>query len=117
MARWSESQRETFAALRRAYLAEVPARIAAIREAATGVLRSGGSPRALEELRDLAHRLVGSSAIFGLPRLSAAARDLEDRVIASIEGAAGVGALAELAATLETTWREIAAAGPGVPGG
>jgi HPt (histidine-containing phosphotransfer) domain-containing protein len=116
MARWTESQRETFEALRRAYLADVPERIAAIRQAAAA-LRGGAPQRALDELRHLVHRLVGSSAIFGLPRLAAAGRELEDRVIASIEGAEGVGGLDELAAALETTWKEIAAARSGEPGG
>ncbi|MCI0548058.1 MAG: hypothetical protein L0027_12345 [Candidatus Rokubacteria bacterium] len=70
MARWAESQRETFEALRRAYLADVPARIAAIRQAAAA-LRGGAPQRALDEL----------------------------------------------AAALETTWKEIAAARSGQPGG
>src|SRR5262245_41130652 len=108
MARWKEPEREAFAALRRAYLAEIPARIAAIRAAASTASQRGAPARAFQEVRDLTHRLVGSSAIFGLPRLSAAARELEDRAIASIDDPAGAGGLDELASTLESSWKEIA---------
>src|SRR5262245_8146303 len=110
MARWTRSQRETFEALRRAYFADLPARIADVRAAAAAALQAGAPPSALEELRDLAHRRVGPSAIFGLPRLSAAARDLEDRAGASIEGAEGSAGFEELTAAVESAWREIAAA-------
>src|SRR5262245_54215523 len=110
MAKWTRSQRETFEALRRAYLAHVPARLTDGRDAAAAAVRAGAPPRALEELRDLAHRLVGSSAIFGLPKLSAAARELEDRAAGPIEGAAGAAGLEELAAAVESVWRETDAA-------
>jgi HPt (histidine-containing phosphotransfer) domain-containing protein len=106
MARWTERERAEFEALRETYLAEIPARILAIREATAAASRGATSPPALQEVRDLAHRLVGSSAIFGLKRLSAAARDLEDCAIASIEDAAELRGLDELVAALEAAWNE-----------
>jgi len=110
MAKLSDAQRETFEALRRAYLAEVPARIAAIREAAAEAGRPECSRAALEELRHLVHQLVGSSAIFGLPPLSAAALALGDLVKGLLEGAApGAGELDRLTEALERTWNETAA--------
>lgn len=115
MARLTESQRESFEALRRTYLAELPARIGAIREAASAAQRGGASPEELEELRQHAHRLVGSSALFGLPRLSAAARALEDGVSRSIEGDAGAIELDRLAAGVEAAWKQIATSRPGRP--
>ncbi len=108
MARLTESQRETFEALRRAYLADVPARIVAIREAGAEVGRSGTSRAALEDLRQLVHQLVGSSAIFGLSRLSAAARALEDRLRGVLDGAPAAGEVDELAANLENVWKATA---------
>jgi len=109
MAKLSDAQRETFEALRRAYLAEVPARIAAIREAATEAGRPETSRAALEKLRHLVHQLVGSSAIFGLPLLSAAALALGDLVKGLLEGAApGAGELDRLTGALERTWNESA---------
>jgi len=120
MARLTDSQRETFEALRRAYLAEVPARIAAIREAAAEAEagQRGTSRAGLEELRHLVHQLVGSSAIFGLHALCAAARALEDLVKRLLEGAAsGAADLDLLTATLEATWKESATPGSREPKG
>jgi len=105
MPRLTGNQRETFEALRQAYLAEVPARIAAIREAAVRLGGQGTTRGALEELRHLVHRLVGSSAIFGLHDLSASARALEDLTMQLLEGSdRSASELDSLAAALEATW-------------
>jgi len=105
MPRLTGNQRETFEALRQAYLAEVPARIAAIREVALRLGRRGATRGDLEELRTLVHRLVGSSAIFGLQELSASARALEDLTTQLLEGSdRSASELDSLAAALEATW-------------
>ena len=110
MAKLTDAQRETFEALRRTYLAEVPSRIAAIRDAVTEAGRPETSRAALEKLRHLVHQLVGSSAIFGLPLVSAAAQALGDLVKGLLEGAApGAGELDRLTGALERTWTESAA--------
>src|SRR5262245_6402983 len=101
MARLTASQREAFEALRRSYLAEVPARIAAIRQAAADVGGRAATRAALEDLRNRVHQLVGSSAIFGLAALSAAARAFEDRVTELLDGAAASAALEPLVEPLE----------------
>src|SRR5262249_59787000 len=94
MAKLTASQREGFAALRRVYLAQVPGRIAEIRREAAALRPGSAAREALLELRQLAHRLVGSSALFGLPLLSAAARDLEQELDRVLAGAASPGGLA-----------------------
>lgn len=104
----TESQRETLEALRRSYLAQVPDRIAAIRRAASEAGRPGAPREVLENLRGLAHQLVGSSAIFGLARLSSAARALEDLASRLVDGAAGGGRLDALVGELETVGSEVA---------
>jgi HPt (histidine-containing phosphotransfer) domain-containing protein len=109
MSRLTESQRATFQALRRSYLAQVPARIAAIRRAAGEAERPGAGREVLEDLRHLVHQLVGSSAIFGLPRLSSAARALEDHASRLKDGAAARGGLESLVGELEVVGREVAA--------
>jgi HPt (histidine-containing phosphotransfer) domain-containing protein len=109
MGRLVESQRESFEALRREYLAGVPARIAAIRRAAAEAGRPGAPRAALDDLLHEAHRLTGSSAIFGLPRVSAAARALEDLAIRLLGGSARAAEIDARVAALEATWNECAA--------
>src|SRR5215468_1993215 len=104
MAKLTASQREGFAALRRVYLAQVPGRIAEIRREAAALRRGSAAREALLELRQLAHRLVGSSALFGLPHLSKAARDLEQELDRVLAGAASPGGLDALTAGLEAAW-------------
>jgi HPt (histidine-containing phosphotransfer) domain-containing protein len=108
MARLTESQRAGFEALRRRYLAGVPRRIATVKRAAGEVQRRWPSHDGLEALRQLAHRLVGASEIFGVPRVSDAARALEDLTGRLLEGGSGVQELEELAASLEAAWSETA---------
>lgn len=105
MTRLSPGQREAFEALRRDYLDGVPARIGAIRQALGEVGRHGA---ALEELLHRVHQLVGSSAIFGLGRVSAAARAVEEHASELPPGASRVEELGRLVAALEAAWRESA---------
>ena len=109
--RLSESQREALEALRSAYLAEVPARIGAIRRALGEAGRRGDPGAALEDLLHRAHQLVGSSAIFGLARVSAAARAIEDLASRPSPDAPRVEELEPLVAELEAAWRESAPPG------
>lgn len=107
MPRLTDDQHETFRALRGSYLAGVPARIAAIRRAANEAERPEASREALEELRHLAHQLVGSSAIFGLSRLCSAARALEELASRLRDGAPEGGSLDALVGELETLGSEV----------
>jgi HPt (histidine-containing phosphotransfer) domain-containing protein len=111
MGRLGESRRESFESLRREYLAGVPARIAAIRRAAAEAGRPGAPRAALDDLLHQAHRLVGSAAIFGLRRVSAAARALEELAIRLLGGAPNAGEIDLLVAALEARWHESAARG------
>ena len=115
MARLTASQREGFEALRSEFLTHVPVRIAAIQRAAAEVQHEPASRDRVEDLLDLAHRLVGAAAIFGQPRLSAAARALEELATRMRSGAAHAGELAALTAALEATWSESAPPGPRRP--
>lgn len=71
-------------ALREGYLADLPAKLAAI-EAAWSAARTGGRA-ALIEAQALAHTLAGSGAVFGYRDLSSAAAAVEaelDRLLAA----------------------------------
>ena len=105
MARMTETQRRDFEALRRAFVAEVPEKIRAIRSAAEDANRRGYSRDAVEALLNLTHRLVGSAAIFGLDVVSEASRALERRVTSlcgPVEGQARE--LSALVQGLEKAW-------------
>ena len=69
-----------FERLRREYLDEMPARLAAMENAA----RTGDT----ETLRTALHQLAGSGGSHGFPGISAAARDLERALVAgaSLDG-------------------------------
>jgi CheY-like chemotaxis protein len=69
-----------FAALRRSYLAELPRKLSAVAAAVDAVF-ARRDPTAVDALCDLAHRLVGSSALYGLVSTSEAARALETRAM------------------------------------
>ena len=113
MAKLTASQREGFEALRREFVAHVPIRIAAIQRAAAEVQRGSVSAAdRIEDLQDLAHRLAGASAIFGLPRLAAAARALEELATRIRAGGAEPGELDALTAALEASWTESGAPRP-----
>jgi HPt (histidine-containing phosphotransfer) domain-containing protein len=76
----TEIHRREFEVLRRAFLAEVPGKIRAIRDAAEDAERRGYPRDAVENLLHLTHRLLGSAAIFGLGIVSDASRALEQQV-------------------------------------
>jgi HPt (histidine-containing phosphotransfer) domain-containing protein len=103
-----ESYRRAFDNLRQAFLEEVPDKIGAIRRAAEKV--GGGSGDATETLQHLVHRLVGSAEIFGLSRLSGAARVLEERVNALLESEGFDPALrrqlVDLVSEMERAWSQ-----------
>ena len=91
-----------FHALKRAYLSQVPERVRALETVARAALEEGRASD-LEDFRTLAHRLVGSAALYGLPSLSAAARALEGFAasLASEERTACPGRRAELDSLLK----------------
>ena len=77
---------EQLAKLREAYLARVPAELAAL-QALAGALQGGEGDRAgLDALHQRLHKLAGSGGTFGLAALSAAARALEQRVVTWLAG-------------------------------
>lgn len=69
-----EAGTATLGAVRRAYIAQLPNKVAALGDA---VRAAPGDPTAAMTTYLLAHRLAGSSAIHGLAAVSAAARALE----------------------------------------
>jgi CheY-like chemotaxis protein len=71
---------EEFETLRRLYLAKLPETIAAMSAAAATLGAEGWDRPTLESLRDLAHRMAGTSGLYGLPALGRAAGMLEEIV-------------------------------------
>jgi HPt (histidine-containing phosphotransfer) domain-containing protein len=106
MAKLTEEQRKDFEALRRIYLNMVPARIADIRTAVDEAKRRRWARGDVEALYHLVHRLVGSSAIYGLKDVSRAARALEEGVTGLLEGRPAHDALGDLAEAVERAWRD-----------
>lgn len=74
-------QRDALQAVREAYIAQLPDKLAALREAS-----SGEGPGPAIQLFHLAHRLAGSAAIHKLDAVSAAARALESVAAPAREG-------------------------------
>jgi len=93
---------EQLAKLRAAYLARLPAELAALQALADGLQGGEGDRAGLEALHQRLHKLAGSGGTFGLAALSAAARALEQRVMAWLAGALnGVDASARRALAAE----------------
>lgn len=85
------------AAVKRAYVDDLPARAAGLRAAWAQVQAGTSSRGALEELHRLAHNLAGSGATFGFTELSARARAFEIPLKALLQDAnADRSALPEL---------------------
>lgn len=106
MAQPTEAQRQAFERLRRTYIARMPARLDAIRRGVARAERGGYDWTALDAVFRLVHRLTGSSGIFGLGGVSAAARALEGRITGLLVLNRGLrprprGALAALVEALE----------------
>jgi two-component system, OmpR family, response regulator len=72
-------QRE-FDALSQAYMEELSDKVRALQAAANTLARSGWDRPTVQSLYHLAHRMTGSSGVYGLNTLSRAAGILEDRV-------------------------------------
>lgn len=89
--------RAALAELREEYVAELPSRLSALREAVQRA-RSGAP---VNDVRAIAHKLCGTSGSYGFTALSDASRKVEDLA----------GALAEASPPLpESAWGEIDAA-------
>jgi HPt (histidine-containing phosphotransfer) domain-containing protein len=82
----SESQRRQLEALRQAYEAELPEKVTGIAQAAATVARGQWDAAGVRELHQLVHRLAGSSAIWGFTAVSRAAGELEEIVLAALDG-------------------------------
>jgi HPt (histidine-containing phosphotransfer) domain-containing protein len=106
MASPTERERGGFEALRRRFLAGVPDRVATLKQATREARRRWPSRDGIERLQQHAHRLVGASEIFGVPRVSEAARALEDLARQLLEGGPGIQRLGELLASLEAASSE-----------
>ncbi len=71
---------EQFEALRKRYAAQIGERVAAIHAAWNQLVQSDWDKTAGAELRQLAHKLAGSAAMFGFANLGAVARDIDLRL-------------------------------------
>ena len=78
--RRAEIHLEEFETLRRHYVGKLPETLAAMRAAAAVLASEGWDRSLLESLRHLAHRMAGTSGLYGLPALARSAGTLEDIV-------------------------------------
>ena len=81
----SEAQRRELAALRQAFEAELPQKVTAIAGTAASLGTGPWDRSGLEGLLHLAHRLAGSSAIWGFTAVSDAASELEELITSALE--------------------------------
>jgi HPt (histidine-containing phosphotransfer) domain-containing protein len=101
------------AELRARYRQEMPQKIRAVKEAAQA-LGEGAGREELEALHILAHRLVGSAAIYGFAEVSQAAAALEVFVVRALETSdQPEGSWAEPLAALVAAIERAADEGPG----
>jgi HPt (histidine-containing phosphotransfer) domain-containing protein len=82
----SEEQRRRLHELRQAYEAELPEKVTSIAKAVAALRVREWDPAGVQELHQLVHRLAGSSAIWGFTAISKAAGELEELVLATLEG-------------------------------
>jgi PAS domain S-box-containing protein len=88
---------ETMKALRNQFVAQLTGRIDAIREQHKRLTAAGWTTAEAETLHRLAHSLTGSAGTFGMPSLSAVARDLEERLARHLKSSPTGGVLDEAA--------------------
>ena len=74
----SEDAKRRLGELRRSYLASLPDRKTTFRGPMGRLLSTGWDQETAEQLLNLAHKLAGSAASYGLPALSRIARELEE---------------------------------------
>ena len=86
MSELSEGQRRQLEALRQAYEAELPEKVTGIAQVAATLARRQWDAAGVRELHQLVHRLAGSSAIWGFTAVSRAAGELEEIVLAALDG-------------------------------
>jgi chemotaxis protein histidine kinase CheA len=73
----ANSTAEMLAQLRADYAAALPGKLDGLERLCREVMARRAPPEQLEDLIRMAHAISGSGATFGLPSVSAAARDLE----------------------------------------
>jgi chemotaxis protein histidine kinase CheA len=88
VAELTADQRRQLERLREAYEAELPEKLLAIARAAAAARLQNWDPAGVRDLHRLVHRLAGSAAIWGFTDLSHTAGQLEEVVLAALEGAA-----------------------------
>ena len=81
---YTQTVAEQLAKLRHDYLARLPAELAALTALAISLGQGEPDRASLEELHHRLHKLAGSGGTFGFTALSAAARNLEQRVKADL---------------------------------
>jgi HPt (histidine-containing phosphotransfer) domain-containing protein len=82
----TEIHRKEFEAHYRAYMAELSEKLGAMQTAASVLARDGWDRPTAQSLYDQAHRIAGSSGVYGLTALSRASGILADRVKSLLEG-------------------------------
>lgn len=106
---YTQTVAEQLAKLRHDYLARLPAELAALTALAISLGQGEHDRASLDELHHRLHKLAGSGGTFGFAALSAAARNLEQRVKADLsnpietrDSPAHLAFLADVAALGET---------------
>ena len=107
------------AEIKRAYIAELPAKAAALEAVWRRIQAQAWQPEAVEELQRIAHNLAGSGATFGFATLSRSARALEIpiRQLTQIEATEPVGARNRIPGLVEALLAELRAAARAAPPG
>ena len=96
---WEDLERlEELRELRALFARRLPERTAEIEAAWEEARRPGAPPAALDRFHRLVHSLAGTGAVFGYPRLTAAARRLEKRLRPLLLGQGPLSAEAQTAA-------------------
>lgn len=82
----SADQRRQLDALRQVYLEELPDKASGVAQAAAAAVRRNWDATGVRELHHVVHRLAGSAAIWGFTAVSEVAGQLEEIVLAAMEG-------------------------------